>query len=399
MSLGAPLRVGVVGCGVSGLAAALGLRQRGHDVVLLDAFDAPRAVGSGLLLQPSGLAALRALGLEAAILAMGARVERLEGRDLAGRAMMRMSYLTWRPGAFGLGVHRGALFSVLFGAVKAAGVEVRTGARITGYDSLARPTLIDATGRMHGPFDLVVVADGSASELRGRLRPRARAPVYPWGAVWANARDPGGRFDGVMQQRYHRASMMIGALPIGRGPDTDERLVSVFWSLPVADMEGFFSGDFAAWRARVLVAWPEIAPLIDQFTGPQDFSRAIYRDVSVGGWSTGAFVLIGDAAHGTSPQLGQGANLGLIDAVELAARVASPSDLPRYHRARRLQTGPYQLFSRALTPLFQSSGAVGPLIRRTLFAPLSQAPGLAGIAAHLLTGTFRLGRTRPELRP
>ena len=79
--------------------------------------------------------------------------------------------------------------------------------------------------------------------------------------------------------------------------------------------------------------------------------------------------------------------------------VASPSDLPRYHRARRLQTVPYQLFSRALTPLFQSSGAVGPLIRRTLFAPLSQAPGLAGIAAHLLTGTFRLGRTRPELRP
>lgn len=342
---------------------------------------------------------MRALGLLDAILAHGARVERLEGLDLAGRQLMRMAYRTWRQDGFGLGVHRAALFSVLFEAVQAAGVEVRTGADIGDFDGLEKPTLRDVRGRDHGPFDVVVVADGSASRLRGRLKPRARAPIYPWGAVWANAVDADGAFSGALSQRYDGAEMMVGVLPIGRGPQGESGLVSVFWSLPVAEIESFYTGDFTAWRARLIRAWPQVEPLVAQFDGPAAFSRAIYRDVSVGCWSAGAFVLIGDAAHGTSPQLGQGANLGLIDGVELAARVDGPGDLPAYQRARRRQTAPYQLASRALTPLFQSHGAIGPWVRNNLFAPFSQAPGLDRIAASMLTGTFRLGSTPPDLRP
>lgn len=393
------MRVAVVGCGVAGLAAALSLSRRGDEVVALDAFDAPEPKGSGLLLQPSGLAALRSLGLEPALLDLGARISRLDGRDLSGRPLMRLDYADWRPGAFGLGVHRAALFSVLFDAVIASGVDVRTGARITGIGSLGSPRLTDAAGRDHGAFDLVVVADGSASELRRQVRPRSKAPVYPWGAVWANAVDAEGAFAGAMQQRYDRSSMMIGALPVGHAPGGEAPMVSVFWSLPVRDMDHFFTASIASWRDRVTSAWPQLEPLVRQFTGPEAFNRAIYRDVSVGAWSEGAFVLIGDAAHGTSPQLGQGANLGLLDAVELAARVTSPADLPAFHRARRRQTGPYQLASRALTPLFQSHGWLGPILRATAFAPLSQAPGLRRVAAHVLTGTMRLGRTPPELRP
>ncbi|PZQ61393.1 MAG: hypothetical protein DI570_12650 [Phenylobacterium zucineum] len=386
------MRVGVVGCGVAGLAAALSMAGKGHAVVLCEAFDSPRPRGSGLLLQPSGLAAMRALGLDQAILARGARIDRLEGRDLAGREPMRMAYSTWRPGAFGLGVHRAALFEVLFEAVQAAGVEIRTGAAISGFDGLSSPTLTDAAGRRHGPFDLVVVADGSASSLRVHVRRGARARPYPWGAVWANAA-AGPQFDGALRQRYDRAEVMAGVLPIGGGQ------VSFFWSLPARSINAWAEGDFAAWQARVVRLWPEVEPIVAQFHGAEAFSQAIYRDVSVGRWCAGAFVLIGDAAHGTSPQLGQGANLGLIDAVELAMRVEGPGDLPRYQRARRLQTGPYQLFSRALTPLFQSAGPVGPWVRDTLFAPLAQAPLLDRIAATTLTGMFRLGPTPRELRP
>ena len=361
-------------------------------MVVLEAFDRPRPLGSGLLLQPSGLAAMRALGLEDAILARGARIERLEGRDLAGREPMRMAYSTWRPGAFGLGVHRAALFDLLFSAGEQAGVEIRTGASIVSLERLPRPVLHDAAGRIHGPFDLVVVADGSASTLRGKVRPRARAPLYPWGAVWANA-TAGPEFEGALRQRYHRAEVMAGVLPIGGGQ------VSFFWSLPVRELDEWTRGDFAAWRRWVADIWPEVAPIVAQFEGPGAFDRAIYRDVSVGRWCDGAVVLIGDAAHGTSPQLGQGANLGLIDAVELAMRVETPEDLPSYQRARRLQTGPYQLFSRALTPLFQSRGPLGPWVRSALFAPLAQVPGLDRIAAATLTGMFRLGSTPPDLVP
>ncbi|MEW5687546.1 MAG: FAD-binding protein [Pseudomonadota bacterium] len=55
------MKVGVVGCGVAGLAAALAMARKGHQVVILEAFETPRPRGSGLLLQPSGLAAMRVL--------------------------------------------------------------------------------------------------------------------------------------------------------------------------------------------------------------------------------------------------------------------------------------------------------------------------------------------------
>ena len=345
------------------------------------------------------MAALRALDLLEPALAFGARIDRLDGRDLDGRRPMKMDYASWRPGAFGLGVHRASLFGLLHGAAVEAGIEIRTGAEITGFDRLDQPTLVDAAGRAHGLFDLVVVADGSASQLRAKVRPRARAPLYPWGAVWANASDPDGGFAGALSQRYDRCSTMFGVLPIGAGPTGPKDLVSVFWSLPLSEMDGFFASDLDLWRARAMRVWPETAPLLAQFTSPADFSRAVYRDVSVGRWNNGAFVVLGDAAHGTSPQLGQGANLGLIDAVELALRVDAPARLAGYQRARRLQTAPYQFMSRMLTPLFQSHGWLGPAVRRWLFAPLAQAPVLRRIAATVLTGVFRLGPTPGALKP
>lgn len=381
------------------MAAALALARRGHAVTLLEAFAAPRPLGSGLLLQPTGLAALRALGLDEAIRAAGARVDKLEGKDTRGRQVMDLDYADWRAGAHGVGIHRAVLFDTLHGQLAPAGVEVVTDARIIRIENPTRPILHDAHGRIFGPFDLAIVGDGSASTLRTAVRPGARAPVYPWGAVWTNAHDPEGRFAGALRQVYHRAEIMTGVLPVGRDQ------VSLFWSVPVEDMDTFLAGDFETWRRERLGSlWPEAAVLLEGRADWEGFSRAVYRDVSVGRWNREACVLIGDAAHGTSPQLGQGANLALVDAVELAAR------LDRDHRPtavavrawqadRRRHTGIYQLASKALTPLFQAHGAFWPLMRDGFFTPMSRWPGLKQLGVLLLTGTLRLGRFPPETRP
>jgi 2-polyprenyl-6-methoxyphenol hydroxylase-like FAD-dependent oxidoreductase len=232
------------------MAAAVALARRGHEVTLLEAFAAPRPLGSGLLLQPTGLAALRALGLDEAIRAAGARVDRLEGKDTRGRRVMDLDYGDWRPGAHGVGIHRAVLFDTLHGELAPAGVEVITDARVVRIEDTGRPILHDHHGRIFGPFDLAIVGDGSASTLRTALRPSARAPVYPWGAVWTNAADPDGRFAGALRQVYHRAEVMSGVLPVGLGGEGETDQVSLFWSVPVKDLDAFLAGDFETWRAR-----------------------------------------------------------------------------------------------------------------------------------------------------
>ena len=52
------LDIAVAGCGIAGLAGALLLHRRGHAVTLYERFEQPRPLGSGLLLQPTGLAVL-----------------------------------------------------------------------------------------------------------------------------------------------------------------------------------------------------------------------------------------------------------------------------------------------------------------------------------------------------
>ena len=85
--------IAVAGCGPAGLAAALLLARDGHKVRLFERFDAPRPIGSGLLLQPTGQAVLRRLGLEDRLLAAGARVERLFGRAMpSGRVVLNVRY-------------------------------------------------------------------------------------------------------------------------------------------------------------------------------------------------------------------------------------------------------------------------------------------------------------------
>ena len=391
------MRAAVVGCGVGGMAAALALSRRGVEVVLFEAFDTPAPIGSGLLLQPSGLNALASLGRENEIRAAGARVGRLIGHDIAGRTVMDMDYADWRPGAHGVGIHRAVLFQTLFEAVGRSSVELRTGARIDRIEGAASPRLITANGESHGPFDLAVVADGSASHLRQQIRPKARAALYPWGAVWANCPDPGGAFDGALRQTYRRADVMIGVLPVGRGPATGEdKMVSLFWSMRRAELADFPSTDFATWARQVEFLWPDTAPLLATLTGHAALSPAVYRDVRVGRWCDGARLLIGDAAHATSPQLGQGANLALVDAVELADAVAGDRRavhqvLLTYQARRRRHAGLYQLASRALTPLFQSGGGFWHRVRDWLFTPMSRAPLLRRMSATVLVGMARFG--------
>ena len=328
------MRWGIVGAGTGGLASALLLARQGHEVTLFERVAEPTAVGAGLLLQPTGLAVLRRLGLLQRVLAHGSRVDRLWGLTAGGRMVLDLAYADLRPDLFGLGINRGALFSALWDAVCAeptinrrVGVDVRT----------LRED--DDSATIEGEaFDRVVIASGARTPMRP---PKARATPYPWGALWFVAKaDP---MPGVLSQRYRDTRKMIGLLPSGDGT------VSVFWSLRADALEAWKAAGLSTWKDEMATLMPEV-PLGD-LREPEQVIFAPYFDVVAPAWHTKRMVWLGDAAHAMSPQLGQGANLALQD----AAALADCADLADYSQRRRAQVGFYSMASRALTPFFQSS--------------------------------------------
>ena len=137
------MRVGIVGCGVAGQAAAILLADAGHAVTVFERFAEPRPIGAGLLLQPTGLAVLRELGLADAALAQGARVVGLEGRTQRGRRVLDLRYADLHPKAFGLGIRRSALFDLLHGRLLRSPAMLVTGAEIV---DVAQGSVVDKQG-------------------------------------------------------------------------------------------------------------------------------------------------------------------------------------------------------------------------------------------------------------
>lgn len=380
-----PLDVAVVGCGVAGQAAATLLAVRGHRVTIYEKFSEPQPVGAGLLLQPTGLAVLRELGLADAAIAQGARVVGLEARTDRGRSILDLRYADLHPLAHGVGIHRARLFDLLHGRLLKSSARLVTGAEIVDVD---KTHLVEESGERHGPFDLIVAADGAHSALRTRLMPHARAPIYHWGCIWTTVPDLAGiGAAGLLRQRVHGTKRMMGLLPIGQDK------VTIYWSLPIRALGRSRKIDLKAWSKTATALWPEAAPIIDHAAQAGDFSRATYRHVALSHWNAGPVLFIGDAAHGTSPQLGQGANLGLMDAWTLARTLDDAPELLtaflRFERRRNPAVRYYRRASHLLTPFFQSRLAPLGWLRDAFLGPACHVPGLRSVMGSTLAGTRR----------
>lgn len=388
-----PARIAVVGAGVAGLSSALYLHRLGHAVTIFERFREAQPVGSGLMLQPTGMTVLHDLGLLDAVLDLAQPISGLLGHD--ARSGRKILDVTYRRGRFGLGVNRAALFQVLFDAVRAAGIRVETDREIVGAETSGDHVhLRDRQGRrLDANFDLVVDAAGVRSPLRDPTAPGAKPKPFAYGAFWATLRlpDAGFSFD-RLEQKYERASVMIGVMPAGRITHDGPHTCAFFWSLKTADVQAVRDAGLAAWKARVEKLWPATAPLLAQITSFADLAVAEYAHQTLRQPYRGRVFHIGDSAHATSPQLGQGANMALLDARALAhamVRGGSIAEIGQaYARSRRLHVRLFQLASLALTPFYQSDGRVIPWLRDGLVATVAKVPPMPAILSDLVSGTL-----------
>lgn len=382
-----PLEIAVAGCGPAGLAAALLLSRDGHRVTLYDRFDTPRPIGSGLMVQPTGQAVLAELGLLDTVMAHGARIDRLTG-EAGGRTVLDVHYRALKGERFGIGIHRAALFDALFGAVRAAGIRIVTGHEVTGCEPRGDGRVLTFRTRdVTRPYQLVVDALGA----RSRLRSRPGRPLA-YGALWTSIDwpDDAGFDPAALQQRYRAASVMAGVLPIGTPPGAARPQAAFFWSLRADRLEQWQAGGLDRWKREVHRLWPDTAPLLDRIVDPEQLTFARYAHHTMKRPVQRAMIHIGDAWHSTSPQLGQGANMALLDAWALATALRGAETL---HRAlvrtdtlRRRHVRLYQAMSLLLTPVYQLDGRVVPWLRDWLVGPLSRTWPVPKIQAAMVAG-------------
>ena len=384
------MRIAIIGAGIGGLTAASLLADQDHEVTVFDQFDTPKPVGSGLVIQPVGQDVLAEVGALDSALAYGSRVTHMLGFEAnSGRGVLDVKYDLVDAHAFGLAIHRAALFDALWHAMQTrSGINVVTSAEVAKvFQRDDHAEILTTTSERHGPFDLVVDSSGAGSPLSPiKTKPLGYGAI--WGTVdWPNTEIPKHH----LSQRYLRASHMIGVLPIGQMPGDDTFKAAVFWSLPTDGHEGWRDAGLPAWKGEATNLWPALAPFLDQITDPDQMTMARYSHGTLKRPYNHRLVHIGDAAHRASPQLGQGANMALLDALALSRALAKhpvQRALPAYARARWLHTKIYQAMSWGFTPMYQSDSRILPILRDRLLFPASQIPPVPRILTSLVCGTM-----------
>ena len=376
------MKIAIAGAGIAGLASAALLARAGHDVAVYDQFAAPSPVGSGLMVQPVGMSVLAHLGLADTVGAQASPIRRILGKTRAGLTVLDTAYADLRPDAVGHAVQRSVLFDALLGAALGAGAELVPDTAVTGVRG---QRLLTALGDLP-PADLVLDCLGAYSPLCPRLSKPLR-----YGALWALLDWP---LDGPfrpdqLEQRYWRAAQMVGVLPVGQRPDAAAKL-TFFWSLRGADHAAWRNAPLDDWKAKVTGLWPETAVVLDQIRSHDDLVFARYTHHTVAFPGRGHVAHLGDSHHAGSPQLGQGANMALLDAWALATAVARCPDpqeaTHHYAQLRRTHVWFYQAASWAFTPLYQSDSRILPWIRNRIAAPASFIWPLPGILSRLVAG-------------
>lgn len=314
----------VVGGGIGGLAAARALIERGWDVEVLERAPAFGEVGAGLSLWPNGVRALDALGLGDQ-LRDRALAETSGGiRDSAGRWLSRtdLDEFNRRYGPVVM-LHRADLLEVMRDAVP------KEALRVDVEVTEVRDGEVVHSGGVERA-DLVIGADGIHSAVRHSVWPGAAEAKYAGYTAWRLIADPGERI-GTGGESWGRGERVgFAQLPDGR-----------VYLFGVANAPaGERSDDELAEMKRRFSGWHDPIPALLNATDPDAVMRHdIYELPPLKTFVQGRVALLGDAAHAMTPNMGQGANQALEDAVTLAALLDSHADVPSalvaYDKERR----------------------------------------------------------------
>jgi 2-polyprenyl-6-methoxyphenol hydroxylase-like FAD-dependent oxidoreductase len=317
-------RVVIVGGSFAGLAAALALCRVGIAAAVFEQAGALRGIEVGVVLQITAMKALKKLGMVEKVRAItGHPIEALQLKSEAGRvlATIPQSPRGRALGTPGFVVHRGEFLAVLARAVEEWGIPVVLNATCTGFEQDPLGVTVRFADGRQERGSVLLGADGLHSvvrrEVMGDQQPRY-AGYTAWRAMPAFTH-PGIR-PGILQQASGQG------LTFGLYPGRDR----LYWFAGKKTPLGGI--DTPGGRKREVLSlygrwFAPIRELIEATEEEAILRNDVYDRVPTSNWGRGRVTLAGDAAHPTTPTLGQGAGMAIEDAVVLAKELALTQDL------------------------------------------------------------------------
>lgn len=366
------MHVLIVGGGIGGLTLAVALAQKGHVARVLERTRTLAPAGAGLALQPNAMTVLTELGLDRATIAAGQKVTRAAILDPNGRAVgaeVDIAALTEKFGAPLVAVHRARLHAVLRDAV-GDGV-ITLGTDVVRVDSSTSGATVVCQDGQRFDADIVVGADGLRSTVRRQLLDDGD-PVYSGYTSWRGVtRSHDGPELSRMSESWG-AGERFGMVSIGHG--------EVYWFAVADAPPGGADRDARAELLQRFGGWHEPVRAVLEATAPD---RIIRTDISdrdpVSRWHDGRVVLLGDAAHPMTPNLGQGACQAIEDAAVLADELSKSTDVRdafvNYERRRVARANAVVMRARRLGQVGQWRHPLAVYIRNSIMRLLPASAG------------------------
>jgi 2-polyprenyl-6-methoxyphenol hydroxylase-like FAD-dependent oxidoreductase len=310
------LSVLAIGGGIGGLTAAVALCRRGFAVTVIERDPAWSVYGVGIIQQGNVLRAAKALGILDQYVGAGVGFDAVEVYAPDGTRIVRVPsprLLESYPANLGIG--RQALQKVLGDAAKAAGAQLRLGVTVTALSDHGDGVDVRFSDGSSGSFDLVLGIDGVNSDTRAMYFPEAPQPEFTGQAVWRYNLP---RLAGLDALHVYNGPTGAGLVPIS------DELMYLYLTTPEPGNPRYpLAGLAAAMRSKVAHCAPAIRALAEQIT---DDEGVVYRPLEWllldDPWYHGRVALLGDAAHATTPHLGQGAGMAIEDGLVLAGELA-----------------------------------------------------------------------------
>lgn len=303
----------IVGGGIGGLSTAVALHQQGIDAVVCESAPELRAGGAGIWMPSNSLQVLDRLGLAHAVLDAGHPLRRGEVHDVTA-GVLQVAALEAVARSFGFGtvaIHRARLQRILAEAVP--GDRLRLGRECTHVDLDEDGVRVRFRDGSVESGDVLIGADGLRSGIRAQLFPTARLRYSGQTS-----------YRGVARMRLPESLADIGRETWARGCRLGFSAVApdeVYWfAVEDAPAGGRADPDTTLHALRERYArFPAPATELLERTGAEGITRTDIFDLRpLPSWSAGRAVLIGDAAHATTPNLGQGGAQAVEDAWVLA---------------------------------------------------------------------------------